>query len=43
MLAQTAADLERARYLEGVRFFWFLVTVVLILAIILLVKKIRKS
>lgn len=42
MLAQSAAEIERARYLEGVRFFWFLVTVVLILSIILLIKKIRK-
>jgi hypothetical protein len=43
MLAQAASEYERARYLEGVRFFWFLVTVVLILGIILLIKKIRKS
>jgi hypothetical protein len=43
MILAQSADLERARYLEGVHFFWFLVTVVLILTIILLVKKIRKS
>jgi hypothetical protein len=40
MLAQSAAEVERARYLSGVRFFWFLVTVALILTIVLLVKKI---
>jgi len=42
MLAQSAAEVERARYLSGVRFFWFLVTVVLILGIALLIKKLRK-
>jgi hypothetical protein len=43
LLAQSAAEAERARYLEGVRFFWFLVTVVLILTIVLLLKKIFKK
>jgi hypothetical protein len=43
LLAQSAAEVERARYLSGVRFFWFLVTVVLILTIVLLVKKIFRK
>lgn len=43
MLAQGAAEIERVRYLSGVRFFWLLVTIFLILGIVLLVKKLWKS
>jgi len=40
---QTAEQVERARYLSGVRFFWFLVTIMIILTIALLVKKLFKK
>jgi hypothetical protein len=43
LLAQSATEIERARYLSGVRFFWLLVTIFLILGIVLLVKKLWKS